>query len=1092
MADFPATIPGFAAAGFHKTGNANVSVLTAAIAGLPATISIADATVKTVWPAATFMVAVCKTDGSQYEQIWVSSRAGNVLTVGGRGQGGTTQIDHDNGSLVFVINASENMQKVIDELRAVMAEVGATGAQGFLRRDGTLEMTGDLDMGGQDIIDVATVDGRDLAVDGAKLDGIEAGATADQTAADIRGLGFFDITNDGAGSGLDADLLDGQHGAFYLARANHTGTQLAATISDFNEAAQDAVGGILTDSATIDLTYDDGTGAISGIVIDDSIDNVKLANMAQTTIKGRAVGAGTGDPVDLTAAEVVAIINTADGATSGLDADLLDGEHGSFYQNADNLNAGTLPGARFTDASHGNRSGGALHANATTLVAGFMSAADKTKLDGIEDLADVTDAANVDAAGAVMDADISAAEGILRKTGAGAYTAMKTNLAGGADPTVGDDTADGYVVGSLWINTADDRVFIATDVSAGAAIWRELGAVSVLNDGSLLDTNNVLDLQTDGEGVDLIATLAGGVVELRADLDIDSLATEVVPTAGDYLVITRAGVHKKVDWEDLPGAAGGAPLTSQYLLLAADALLDNERVFVAGDLLVATDGGAGGNYTLNVDEAEDFAWTGAHDFSGSLIVPRDSAPAQTAEGSLVWDDDDDKLTVGTGAGRKTLADIDSAQTFTNKTITHESNLVTATSLRLSDDTAVDIVSSPPTAGQLLTAVDADTASWQDPIEVDYFWAPTMEGYKTTQAIVSAGNTTPLSGAIGRGSDGTIVAIVMLNSTAAVPRILRSTDDGHTWAFTATTPAPTVIAGTSHNAMSVWVTDANTFSVTYPGAAGATCVFSKTTNGGGSWTTNTSTIGTGANLATLLVGIDSAWYATNNSTTSVMWALTTNAGVNFTTGTISTETHTATIGSVSIAAVDATTAYVFWQYNTGTKLRWSKTTNGGTNWSAAADAATNAVAATHTSCVMIDANTVLVTYSISATQKIIYRTTNGGTNWASVFDFSGRAFPGPVVADAPSLIYDGTSVLCIANPAAPSSVRRPYYLLESLDSGATWTAYNGHSPFTGTSAFNNIGGCCSAWHGGNYALVVGSITTAGVFMIHHIPKVAILP
>jgi len=35
---------------------------------------------------------------------------------------------------------------------------------------------------------------------------------------------------------LNADLLDGQHGAYYLSRANHTGTQLASTISDFSTA----------------------------------------------------------------------------------------------------------------------------------------------------------------------------------------------------------------------------------------------------------------------------------------------------------------------------------------------------------------------------------------------------------------------------------------------------------------------------------------------------------------------------------------------------------------------------------------------------------------------------------------------------------------------------------------------------------------------------------------------------------------------------------------------------------------------------------------------------------------------------------------
>lgn len=37
----------------------------------------------------------------------------------------------------------------------------------------------------------------------------------------------------GAGNGIDADKLDNQDGVYYLSRANHTGTQLAATISDF-------------------------------------------------------------------------------------------------------------------------------------------------------------------------------------------------------------------------------------------------------------------------------------------------------------------------------------------------------------------------------------------------------------------------------------------------------------------------------------------------------------------------------------------------------------------------------------------------------------------------------------------------------------------------------------------------------------------------------------------------------------------------------------------------------------------------------------------------------------------------------------------
>ena len=48
--------------------------------------------------------------------------------------------------------------------------------------------------------------------DHSKLDGIEASATADQTAAQIL---TAIKTVDGAGSSLDADLLDGQSGAHY-------------------------------------------------------------------------------------------------------------------------------------------------------------------------------------------------------------------------------------------------------------------------------------------------------------------------------------------------------------------------------------------------------------------------------------------------------------------------------------------------------------------------------------------------------------------------------------------------------------------------------------------------------------------------------------------------------------------------------------------------------------------------------------------------------------------------------------------------------------------------------------------------------------
>ena len=64
-----------------------------------------------------------------------------------------------------------------------------------------------------------TVDGRDVSVDGTKLDGIETGATADQTAVQLL---TAIKTVDGASSGLDADLLDGLHASSFATSAQGT------------------------------------------------------------------------------------------------------------------------------------------------------------------------------------------------------------------------------------------------------------------------------------------------------------------------------------------------------------------------------------------------------------------------------------------------------------------------------------------------------------------------------------------------------------------------------------------------------------------------------------------------------------------------------------------------------------------------------------------------------------------------------------------------------------------------------------------------------------------------------------------------------
>jgi hypothetical protein len=75
----------------------------------------------------------------------------------------------------------------------------------------------------------------------------------------------------------------------------------SAAVTDFNEAAQDAVGGILTDTGTIDFTYNDAVNTISAIVVNNSITDTQLRTGAATSVIGRSANS-TGNVADIAAA----------------------------------------------------------------------------------------------------------------------------------------------------------------------------------------------------------------------------------------------------------------------------------------------------------------------------------------------------------------------------------------------------------------------------------------------------------------------------------------------------------------------------------------------------------------------------------------------------------------------------------------------------------------------------------------------------------------------------------------------------------------------------------------------------------------------
>ena len=233
-------------------------------------------------------------------------------------------------------------------------------------RDGNMSVTNGLSV--TDNITVGgTVDGRDVAADGTKLDGIESGATADQTASEIL---TAIKTVDGSGSGLDADLLAGVQSVNYArrdttndfastqrilsgAQVNHA-FETSASIATYRSDAPtwrlwqpNSSGAQITsvDGAQVELAYNSGkrletTSAgvtVSGdITVSGTVDGRDIA-----TDGTKLDGIESGATADQTASEILTAIKTVDGSGSGLDADTIDGVEGSSFLRSDAADTAT-------------------------------------------------------------------------------------------------------------------------------------------------------------------------------------------------------------------------------------------------------------------------------------------------------------------------------------------------------------------------------------------------------------------------------------------------------------------------------------------------------------------------------------------------------------------------------------------------------------------------------------------------------------------------------------------------------------------------------------------------------------------------------
>lgn len=305
----------------------------------------------------------------------------------------------------------------------------ATGAFTSLSASGNISVTG-------------TVDGRDVAADGAKLDGIEAGADVTDTA---------NVT--AAGALMDSELADI---AAVKALNQGVGTSNTPTFSGV------IINNGIADGAEVEWQ----SAGFNSWFADNNAGNWRLINNA-----AERVTVDTSYNLNVLSGNIT-VAGTVDGRDLATDGAKLD----AINQTLSTTSSPTF--ANITASSNITVGG---------TVDGRDVAADGAKLDGIEAGADVTDTANVTAAGALMDSEL---------TNITAVKAINQGLASTDSPTFHNLTIDNGIAdgGSVILASSGYNAW-ETDNAFGSMRWINNAGTRMTLDGSYnltLDSGSML------------------------------------------------------------------------------------------------------------------------------------------------------------------------------------------------------------------------------------------------------------------------------------------------------------------------------------------------------------------------------------------------------------------------------------------------------------------------------------------------------------------------------------------------------------------------------------------------------------------------
>ncbi len=319
---------------------------------------------------------------------------------------------------------------------------------------------------------------------------------------------------------------------------------------------------------------------------------------------------------------------------------------------------------------------------------------------------------------------------------------LKKSSVAGRVPQVGD-----LEYGELALNYSDGKLYYKSAGNVISSFAADLSSYVTLSGTQTLSNKTLINADFQGTteflGVsgtsEYIAYFKGGGEGSKLGVAVSGLAADGI-VLESFTFDSSAHAKLSINGSRLEF---NVPLHSGALVVQENGIVNASDGLTVNNVAVVTTTGTQTltNKTLTSPTINNgtLALT-----TGTLRIPTSANPAQTEEGDIVWNSSLDLLTVGTGAGRRTMVDTTSAQTLTNKTLTAPSiSAATLTgSLTVSNGTG--------TSGQVLTSTGSGLQ-----------WATVQSGGGSQYTLPTATDTTLGGVKIGSGIsidvDGVITA-----------------------------------------------------------------------------------------------------------------------------------------------------------------------------------------------------------------------------------------------------------------------------------------------------------------------------------------------